>query len=571
MKDQGHRMNRPTRRSFLLGLGATAVTTGLLQACGGESDDGDDTAEPTQTPSGGVTTDATPESEDSSDVAPTGESPADETPSTEETSSSGEDLPGATLVIRSVGEVADLVPLTTSGRPDTMITDIIYSKLVFTYPDAPLELVPDLAEKWEWSSDGLELTLRLRQGAQWHKGYGEVTSANVVWSLNRIQDPNLAIITAPAFANMVDVVAEDDYTVRLTLGEPEPLFMHTALVPSSDVINQRALEEKGDAYSSDPVGSGSYIFDEWIRGQEVILIKNPDHWLHEGNLETAHFPFLADDTVAELALRSGELDVSYFETTETQRAVVDNPDLTVLQEPSARVHQVYFSMHEGAPTTDVRVRRALAISLNRELIAEEALDGMAFPAHTMFNPKMPGYLDTEFFPYDPEQAKQLLAEAGYADGLEFEAITYNVPPSGDILTIVAGQWEAIGINVTVNVLERALAFERWQNRDFEVLMLPLGRPLPEEAIGQYYTSTGIPYPNSAMYTGIDDLMAELASTPVEERIDIYHQIQEKLVEDVVSIPVVYPSTVLGMRQGIEPFDVGIFWYPLWLFKIPATE
>lgn len=477
---------------------------------------------------------------------------------------------GITLTIRNRGEIVNLDPHLGSGNPDATIAENLYSKLVMTSPAAPLDPVPDLATTWEVSEDGLEYRFRLREGARWHKDYGDVTADDVVWTYTRVRDPNLGSRSTSEFAGVADVVAEGPYTVIIRLRQADPTFLTSVLARVGAIGNRRAIEEMGDSYSSSPIGSGPYVFDEWVRGEQAVLSKFPGHWLHVGNVDQAIFKFLGDDTVAELSLRSGDLDVAYLETPEGQLAVLDNPDLTAIEEPAPRTHMLWMTMKEGTPLADPLVRRALAIGIDRAAIAEQALSGMASPAHSVFNQRMPGYVETEFFAYDPDQARQLLADAGYGEGFGFELLGYNEGISPDLMTIAAAQWQELGVDVTVNILERALLYERWRNRDFDMIEQPIARELPEQIIYPYFTEGGQPYPNSALYAGIEDLATQLRSEPnPDERMRLYGAIRDKLVADVAVIPTVNPRLVLAMRPDIEPFPLNIWYYPLWLLTVAA--
>jgi ABC-type transport system substrate-binding protein len=230
---------------------------------------------------------------------------------------------------------------------------------------------------------------------------------------------------------------------------------------------------------------------------------------------------------------------------------------------------LWMTMREGTPLADPVVRRALAIGIDRTAIAEQALSGMASPAHSVFNQRMPGHDETEFFAYDPEQARQLLADAGYAEGdVAFELLGYNEGISPDLMTIAAAQWAEIGVNVTVTILERALLYERWRNREFDMIEQPIARDMPEQIVFPYFTEGGHPYPNSSLYTGIEELASQLRSeADLDERLRLYGEIQAKLVEDVAVIPTVNPRLVLGMRPGIEPFPLSIWYYPLWQLTV----
>ncbi len=472
------------------------------------------------------------------------------------------------LNIRNRGEIVNLDPHLGSGNPDATIGENIYSKLVRTSPEAPLDPLPDLATDWQVSADGLEYRFNLRQGAQWHKGYGEVTADDVVWTYTRVRDPELGSRSTAEFAGVSDVVAEGPYTVIIRLKQADPTFLYSVLARVGTIGNQRAIEEKGEGYSSDPVGCGPYLFEEWVRGEQAVVAKFPDHWLHTGNVDRVVFKFLTDDTVAELSLRSGDLDMAYLETPEGQLAVLDNPDLEAIEQPAPRTHMLWMTMKEGTPLADPNVRRALAIGIDRGAIAEQALSGMASAAHSVYNQTMPGHDETEFFAYDPEGARQLLAEAGFGDGFDLEILGYNEGISPDLMTVAAAQWEEIGVRVTVTILERALLYERWRNRDFEMIEQPVARDTPEQIVYPYFTEAGAPYPNSALYTGIEELATSLRSEAnPDERLRLIQAIQAKLVEDVAVIPTVNPKLVLAMRPDIDPFTLSIWYYPLWLVTV----
>jgi ABC-type transport system substrate-binding protein len=203
-------------------------------------------------------------------------------------------------------------------------------------------------------------------------------------------------------------------------------------------------------------------------------------------------------------------------------------------------------------------------------LAQQALSGMAQPAYSVFNPTLPGYLDTVFFPFDPDKAKQLLSDAGHSDGIKLDFIGYSDGVSPDIISVVQSQWKDVGVDAKVTILERALLYKRWQAGDFEVLEQPVARDIPEQMIFPYFTAAGFPWPNEAHYEGIKDLAAALQPEPdINKRVELYKQIQQKLAEDTPVIPTVYPKIVLGMRKGIEPFPVDIWYYPLWRMKVTS--
>ncbi len=547
---KAHVSRRAMIRLIAVGTAST-VASSLLAACGGTSE------APTAT-TGGQAAAGKPSSTGAAASQVSGAG----------ASSASASLPGKTLTIRNRGEIVNLDPHLGSGNPDAVIDTNIYSMLVLTYPDARDKVIGDLATDWTVSPDSKEYVFHLRKGVQWHKGYGEVTAADVVWTFQRVQDPKLGSRSTAAFAGLDTVVADDPYTVRITLKESDPTFLTAVLASVGYIGNRKAIEEKGNGYTSDPVGSGPYIFQSWTKGEQCVLVKNPGHWLHQGNVDKVNFKFLLDDKVTELSLRSGDLDMAYVETPESQKAVIDNTNLTNINQPAARTHMLFLSEKDGTPPADLRVRQALAIGINRDLLAQQALSGLAQPAYSIFNPTLPGYLDTKFFPYDPAKAKQLLADAGVANGLKLDFIGYSDGISPDIISVVQAQWKEIGVDAKVTILERALLYKRWQARDFEVLEQPAARSVPEQMIFPFFTKAAIPYPNGALYTGIEQLAAQLRTEPDQnKRLQLYGQIQTQIATDIPVIPTIYPKVVLGMRKGIDPFPVDIWYYPLWRMTV----
>jgi ABC-type transport system substrate-binding protein len=134
--------------------------------------------------------------------------------------------------------------------------------------------------------------------------------------------------------------------------------------------------------------------------------------------------------------------------------------------------------------------------------------------------------------------------------------------------VVQAQWKDIGVNAKVTILERAILYKRWPARDFDILEQPVARSIPEQLIFPFLTKAAAPYPNSALYTGVDALAAQLKTElDPNKRLQLYGQIQAKVAMDLPVITTIYPKVVLGMRKGIEPFAVDIWYYPLWRMKV----
>lgn len=549
-----------SRRSLIVRSAAFAASiptvSTLLAACGGDDDDDDQ-------PAGEATTDeAADEPTDEPADEPTDEPAAD-------------DAVDRVLVLRNRGEIVNMDIAHSSGNPDNVLYHNIYSRLIFQIPGEN-ELTPDLATDWEISDDGTEFTFSLREGVQWHKGYGDVTAHDVKWTFDRMRAPETASRYAPDHANVDEVSVIDDHTVRITLKTPDPTFTVQVLGQmggSGYVMNERALEEKGDTYSSDPVGSGPYIFERWSPGEECEIVRNDGHWLlhPDNNINRAIFKFLLDDSIVELALRSGDLDVAYVETPETQVAVLDNAALQSSSRPAPRTYYVVFGpFEEDHPLSDVRFRQALSLAIDRELLTEEVIEGMGVSAHTIFNPGHFGYVDKVFFPfdYDPEEARRLVEESGY-DGRTIELHSQVDLLTNNVGTVLLEFWREVGIDVEYTVLERALFVERYNQADYEMAYRSHGAEWPEGILFPLLTSDGIPAPNASQYTGVDDLAEQLRPEfDLDRRAEILLAIQEKVAEDAVMIPVLSSVLVIGFQPHVQiHHEPGLWFYPVWLMSM----
>jgi len=472
---------------------------------------------------------------------------------------------GNTLVLRGRNDIQNMdVPFHT-GHEDGMVYPLIYSRLVYVLPDAPSTLLPDLATKWVVTPDGKEYTFTLRQDAKWHKGFGNVTAKDVVWSFNRIRDPKVGTGFSGEWVGVKDVVAVDDFTVKITMSKADPTFPVTVLNRSGFVECQKAVETKGKAYTSDPVGSGPYIFESWTPGDKVTLVKNTGHWLLKGNIDRIIARGIVDDSVAELAIKAGNLDVAYIATPEVQRSIIDKKTATTIVKPAGRSVFMSMTWKKNRATSDPRFRLALAIAIDRDLLVKKFMDGLGAPAHSILNPECYGYDGTENFKYDPEKAKTLIKQVGLPANFKLDFITRT--DTGDMATAIQSMWTAVGIKTELTVLESPIMFERRDRAEFDVMLYSMSRDFPEGFL-PLITVAGGPKSNTALYTGVEDLAKELGNQmDLAARAKIWVQIQKKLATDIPVIPVVYPVNMVAMRADVQPFPITLWRYPVWMMKV----
>lgn len=464
----------------------------------------------------------------------------------------------------TVSRLSDLLftdPAFITSGSDYSIAYLIYNSLVKFKPGTQ-EIVGDLAERWEVAPDGLRYTFWLQKGVKWHKGYGELTAHDVKYTFERIMDPETESRFYSDFANVDRIEVEDDYTVHIHMKEPYPEFMAAALAYRPGyIVNQKAIEEFGEEYLSNPIGTGPYEWEKWETGVEVVLKKNTEYFGPEPFIDRVVMKKIGEETSSEIALEAGDLDMSYFEEPEIQRRLIENPELVTLQTPGPRTMFITLNITRE-PWSDVRVRQALVHATDRQKIIDTVMEGMGVPAYTMLNPNMFAFNNEQVYEYDPEKAKELLTEAGYPDGFDqtFEYVTSS-GLYADIGAVLQQDWKDLGINFEITTLERAQYQEKRKAADFDFLALGSARLQPAQYLAPYLSSDGIPYPNVIGYAGADEYIFEAMKTVDDaKRKELYILAQKQLQKDVPFIFLAYPVFVLAHHPNIEGAEIGLFLY-----------
>lgn len=457
----------------------------------------------------------------------------------------------------------DMITLDPPQIRDSLATEVayhIYSTLVRIKPGTFDEIVPDLAERWEISPDGLRYTFHLRKGVQWHHGYGEVTARDVQFSLLRHLDPEVASQFAPEASNIQDVRVLDDYTVEVIMKEPYPGFLMEFLAYRPGfIVNQRALEELGARYSERPVGSGAYILENWSPRDRVELVRNPDYYGETGAFHRVTYIVIPEESVFEVALERGEVDMGYFLDADVQSRAVANPRFETVTIVAPRTFYLQLNF-EKEPFNNPLVRRALWMALDKDLIVEAVLDGQGVATDTLLNPHVFGYLADRANEYDPDKARELLKEAGYPNGFSATLLIY--PPYGipDMAAAMQDMWRQVGINVEIVQREWAQHVELRRSGNFDLALQPQLRLGPDQYVSPLLHSASIPYPNASRYANPEmDALIERARVETNDDIrrQLYHDIQRKVHEEVPVIPVLNPVFVLAHRPEIGNAKPGL--------------
>ncbi len=421
----------------------------------------------------------------------------------------------------------------------------------------PDEFVPQLAERWAMSADAKTWTFELRKGVQFHKGYGECTADDVVFTFERAMDPKQAGDRS-LFSNIASVSAADKYRVVIALKQPDPLFLSgTIQAYAASILSRKAVTEKGDAIQRDPIGTGCYQFVSLDPdpSKGVLMTANPNYWGGAPKIKNFRVRYILDTTARTLALLSGEVHMIEgvrapgWAPSMRQR----KPGLLFDVAAPGSLFTMSFNMTRK-PLDDLRVRQAFAHAIDRDAIAE-ATAPISRRTYGMNPPGYPGGLTLAEVPealrykHDPAKAKALLAAAGYGKGLKLDAYTSQREDYASIMLIVQEQMRAVGVEIDLQAIDHT-TFHANNRKDMNTLPqnsnayppapgLPLSDQLARTGEVKADGSGGVNYSHYGVaIPGIDDLLGAASAEPdFDKRIALIRQAELKVLADLPLLPI----------------------------------
>lgn len=382
-------------------------------------------------------------------VAEATEAPAEEEEPVEEAEEPREPR---ILTVRLYGDIQNLDPAFRISENDEVVSNAVMDGLVRYCPNS-YELCHQLAEEIEESEDGLQIRFKLREGVTWHNGYGEVTTEDVKYSYERFIDPDVAADYADDWATLDYVEIIDDYNGIIHLTEPyAPLWNSTMPVNSGNIISKAFVEEIGvEAFATNIIGTGPYLFSEWRPQEMVILQKNPDYWGDEPYYDEIRLIPIEDDKAGEVALESGDLDFGLISIASVERFEA-NPDLRVWSKPSLRYSWVGMNMAHPK-LEDPNVRWAVIYGIDVPSIIQAAYMGAVERQCALIPPGLVGHWeDAPCYERDVEKAKEYLAEAGL-DSLDLRLDLQDITIDRIWAEIIQQNLAEVGINVELNPMD----------------------------------------------------------------------------------------------------------------------
>lgn len=411
-----------------------------------------------------------------------------------------------------------------AGAIDSVLYSNVFEGLTRFMGDG--SVVAGLAKSWDISDDGLVYTFILHDNVLFHDG-STMDAEDVQFSLNRARADDSTNAQKALFAGITDVSALDAATVVVTLDAPNGNFLFNLAWGDAIIVAPESI----DGIKQAPIGTGAFKFANWVQGDKIELIRNDAYWGTPAVLENVTFKFISDPTAAFASVMAEDVDAFVgFPAPENLPQFEADPRFQVLV-GSTEGETILSTNNKMPPFDNVKVREALAHAIDRQAIVDGAMFGYGTPIGTHFAPHNPAYVDlTGSSAYDPELAKKLLAEAGFADG--FETTLHLPPPSyarrgGEI---IAAQLAQVGIKVQITNVEWAQWLETvFRGKDFGLTIVSHTEPMDIGiyANPEYYFQ----YDNPAF----QELMTNLnATTDPEARTALMGDAQRMISSDFVN-------------------------------------
>ena len=464
----------------------------------------------------------------------------------------GERVPKDTLIIAQSAESTTMDPHEGKDAASVCVHRHIFDTLVSF--DADMNIVPAAAESWEILSN-TSTQFNLRTDMKFHNG-DPMTAEDVKFSLERAMNTP-AISALVGFIDNVEIV--DDHTIIVNSAEPFAPVLSNLAYPAVAIVDKAVVEELGDDAFTNPIGTGPYKFVEWNHGENIKLTANPDYYKGEPATKNLLFRVIPEGAQRTIGLETGELDLSYGILPNDMEKITSNSDLALYETSGMSVTYLMLNNQKDI-LKDVRVRQALRYAINIDEIVDVIVSGAGTPAPNMIAPGVFGYDDElSVYEYNPEKAKELLAEANFPTDTVLTVMTAENQTRSEILQVIQSQLEEVGVKIEIQSMEYGVFYDAIANGEHDI------------AIFGFVTSTGdADYAFSSLYhsdshgingnrafytnTHVDELIdSARATVDSDERLALYKEVQEIVYDECPYIPLFIQNVVVGANKNVEGF------------------
>ncbi len=454
-----------------------------------------------------------------------------------------------TFTVAYRSEAANLDPHNNQSLTAFSLELLIYDRLVDKDSDG--NIVPALATEWE-EIDDTTIRFHLRDDAYFHNGE-KVTAEDVKYTIERAE----TMPGSRAFMNSFDgegTTVVDEYTVDIKLHTPfAPIFNYLASARGCVVCKSEMEKVGSDTYGRHPIGSGPLVFSSWTAGDSVVLTRNDNYWGEKTAYSKFVARFISEAPSRAIELETGGVDVAMHVASTDVARLEENPKVTVYNEPGYTKTMITLNQNTTPVFEDVRVREALYEALDIEGIVAAVYPNTAVPAYSTFSTKIPGYKQVGQDSYNPDHAKELLAEANWDSSVTLPLITSDLTDTVSICEIVRNMWEQVGVKVEIVTYDSATFNEKVTSGDYvlEIAAVAASSGDPDHALLEWKDENlGYKTPDN-----IKELIVEGNSTyDMEKRNEIYEELQELCWAYHAEIPIAYQNVIYGTGADVINMD-----------------
>ncbi len=461
------------------------------------------------------------------------------------------------LVVGQGSDAVSLSPHAVNDQPSARVMRQIYDTLVVQTED--LELVPGLAESWEQVDENTWL-FHIREGVTFHDG-SPLTASDVAWTLDRLRNPETGAPAAFLVGFIDTIEAVDEQTVQLTTATPfAPLLAHLSHTATS-ILSEDAVTAAGEDYGTTVViGTGPFKFVQWDTASQIVLERNDDWWGGEVLPAELVFRPIVEGTVRAIELEAGGIDIAYSLEPRDYLRLQDTPRVVVDEIETLSTAYIGFNAQKE-PFDDVRVRQAINYALDVQAIIDAIYEGLGIPANGPISPQVFGAnTELEGYEYDPERARELLAEAGYEGGFSTSIWTNDNPLRIQIAEIVQAYLQDVGVNAEIQVLEWGAYLDGTAAGNHDMFILGWVTVTADADYGLYALFHSSQFGNAGNRTfwsneRVDELLdLGRSEADADARMEYYGEAQEIITEEA---PWIFLNVTLefnGWRDNISGFE-----------------
>ncbi len=463
---------------------------------------------------------------------------------TAQQTASGEPAQGGSVVVGMTQDIVSLDPHVETDAGTRAVVFNLYEGLV--KPTVNGDLEPAVASDYEISEDAKTYTFTLRDGVTFHDG-SAVTAEDVKYSIERFAENSSE---SSAFSNLADVVIVDDHTIEVELTEGYSEFL-------PDLAEAVIIPDDVEDINATPVGTGPFKFVSYTPGQSIQLARYDGYWGGAAYLDSAEFKIVADMETAFMELQAGTIDVLNYLTADQVSALGDQFNIV---EGSMHLVHAMFLNNDYEPLSDVRVRQAICYAVDRQSINDFLFGGKSQLIGSHMIPALEKYYESaaeDVYTYDPEQAKSLLAEAGYADGFDLEiAVPSSYSQHVDTAQIIVEQLKAVGINATIRLVEWSTWLDEvYSGRNYQATVIGFdGTLAPSDWLAKYRSDASnniANFKNDEYDQKIDEALATVDDS---EKVTLYKELQMILAQNAASVYIEDPADFVAVNKRIGGYQ-----------------